>query len=77
MNGHKVEFDNTPFTVTSIRKLDCQFGHHYYKEQESQIALDYKGLGKLVVRPTLLSAPSTCILISALLNQRPKQVYEK
>lgn len=27
-----MNFDNTPFTVSAIRKLDCQYGNHYYKE---------------------------------------------
>ena len=36
IEGHKVEFSNTPFTVSAIRKLDCQFGTHYYKEHQGK-----------------------------------------
>ena len=36
MEGHTVEFNNTPFTVTTICKLDCQFGKHYYKEHQGK-----------------------------------------
>ena len=32
-NGHLVCFDNTPFRMVSKKTLDCQFGHHYYKEK--------------------------------------------
>ena len=38
MEGHVVEFSNTPFTVSAIRKLDCQFGKHYYEEHQSKSA---------------------------------------
>ena len=34
MEGHVVEFGNTTFTVSAIRKLDCQFGKRYYKEHQ-------------------------------------------
>ena len=33
MEGRVVEFDNTPFHVSAIRKMECQFGSHYYKSQ--------------------------------------------
>ena len=36
IHGQTVEFDNTPFVVSEIRKLDCQFGRHYYKEKQSK-----------------------------------------
>ena len=36
MEGRTVEFNNTPFTVTAIRKLDCQFGKHYYKDHQGK-----------------------------------------
>ena len=36
MEGHTVQFNHTPFTVTEIRKLDCQFGKHYYKEHQGK-----------------------------------------
>ncbi len=26
--------DNTPFCIAETRQLDCQFGHHYYKEKK-------------------------------------------
>ena len=32
-NGHLVCFDNTPFRMVSKKTLNCQFGHHYYKEK--------------------------------------------
>ena len=32
IEGRTVDFNNTPFMVSAIRKLDCQFGNHYYKE---------------------------------------------
>jgi len=32
IEGHTVHFNNTPFTVSAIRKLDCQFGKQYYKK---------------------------------------------
>lgn len=35
IEGEVVEFDNTPFIVSQIRKLDCQFGSHYYKEKRN------------------------------------------
>ena len=28
-----MEFNNTPFIVAETRKLDCQFGEHYFKER--------------------------------------------
>ena len=28
-----MEFNNTPLIVTETRKLDCQFGEHYFKER--------------------------------------------
>ena len=34
MEGRELQFNNTPFTTTEIRKLDCQFGNHYYKEHQ-------------------------------------------
>ena len=36
MEGRIVEFNNTPFTVTTTRKLDCQFGKHYYKDHQGK-----------------------------------------
>ena len=30
-NKGGIEFDNQPFRPTKIRKLDCQFGPHYFK----------------------------------------------
>ena len=33
MGSQQVEFNNTPFIVTETRKLDCQFGEHYFKER--------------------------------------------
>lgn len=36
MNGQNVEFDRTPFSVSSIRKLDCQFGQHFYKDYQGK-----------------------------------------
>ena len=35
----EVELANTPFMVTEHRKLDCQFGAHYYKEKKSKGSL--------------------------------------
>ena len=31
IEGQIVEFDNTPFVVSEICKLDCQFGKHCFK----------------------------------------------
>ena len=36
MEGRTVEFNKTPFTVTAIRKFECQFGKHYYKEHQGK-----------------------------------------
>ena len=36
MEGRTVEFNNTPFTVTEIRKLDPQFGKHYFKDHQGK-----------------------------------------
>jgi len=33
MGSQQVEFNNTPFIVAETRKLDCQFGEHYFKER--------------------------------------------
>ena len=38
IEGQIVEFDNTLFVVSEIRKLDCQFGKHYLS-WNSQLAL--------------------------------------
>ena len=27
-----MEIDNTPFSITEYRRLECQLGPHYYKE---------------------------------------------
>ena len=35
IEGQTVEFDNTPFVVSEIRKLDYQFGKHYFKPKQS------------------------------------------
>lgn len=35
----EVELENTPFIVTEHRKLDCQFGAHYYREKKSKGSL--------------------------------------
>ena len=35
IEGQTVEFNNTPFVVSEVRKLDCQFGKHYFKQKES------------------------------------------
>ena len=35
IEGQIVEFDNTPFVVSEIRELDCQFGNHYFKPKQS------------------------------------------
>ena len=32
----EVEFNYTPFTVSEIRRLDCQFGKRYYKEKPAK-----------------------------------------
>ena len=34
IEGEKIEFDNTPFIISRIQKLDCQFGTHYYKQKQ-------------------------------------------
>ena len=34
LGGLEVELENTPFIVTEHRKLDCQFGAHYYREKK-------------------------------------------
>ena len=36
IEGEEVEFDCTPFTVSEVRRLDCQFGRHYYKERPTK-----------------------------------------
>ena len=36
MEGRTVEFNNAPFTVTTIRRLDCQFDKYYYKEHQGK-----------------------------------------
>ncbi len=28
-----MQLDNTPFTIVETRRLECQFGPHYYKEK--------------------------------------------
>lgn len=33
MGSQQVQFHNTPYIVTETRKLDCQFGIHYFKER--------------------------------------------
>ena len=35
----EVELENMPFMVSEHRKLDCQFGAHYYKEKKSKGSL--------------------------------------
>ena len=35
IEGQTVEFHNTPFVVSEIRKLDCQFGKHYFKQKQA------------------------------------------
>ena len=35
IKGQTVEFNNTPFVVSDVRKLDCHFGKHYFKQKES------------------------------------------
>ena len=34
IEGEKIEFDNTPFIISKIQKLDCQFDTHYYKQKQ-------------------------------------------
>ena len=34
MDGQTVEFNNTPFIMSEIRRLDCQFGKHYFKQKQ-------------------------------------------
>lgn len=47
-NGHIVCFDNTPFRVVSKKTLECQFGHHYYKEKDQKsLRLHLQGTRKL------------------------------
>ena len=47
-NGHLVCFDNTPFRVVNKKTLDCQFGHHYYKEKDLKSSrLHLQGTWKL------------------------------
>ena len=29
----KIEFDNTPFSIAETKRMECQFGPHYYKEK--------------------------------------------
>lgn len=71
INSHTVHFDNTPFAVTSVRKLDCQFDHHYYKEHHGKSdRVRLQGSEKLVARPTSLFVLSFCIQISSFLNWR-------
>ena len=36
VEGKKLEFNNTPFIVSQIKKMHCQFGTHYYKQKESE-----------------------------------------
>ena len=31
----EVEFNNTPFAVQDIQRLECQLGTHYYNEKQS------------------------------------------
>ena len=35
IEGERISFDDTPFTVAAIHKLHCQFGNHYYKEHSA------------------------------------------
>ena len=35
IDGETVEFDNSPFVFSEIRKLDCQYGSHYYKQKQN------------------------------------------
>ena len=37
MDGQTVEFDNTPFVVSEVRWLDCQFGKHYFKQKQEGV----------------------------------------
>ena len=32
---------NTPFSIVENKRLDCQFGHHYYKEKPQKVQ-EYK-----------------------------------
>ena len=34
--GKDVSFDNTPFTISEEKKMDCQYGKHYFKERETK-----------------------------------------
>jgi len=66
IEGHTVHFDNTPFTVSAIRELDCQFGNSTTKStQGSLIVPDYRAHEKLVARHTLQFARSHYIPISS------------
>ena len=38
MDGQTVEFDNTPFVVSEVRRLDCQFGKHYFKQKQEGVS---------------------------------------
>ena len=45
----KIAFENTPFSIAETRKLDCQFGPHYYKDrpQKSKSRVCLQGTRKI------------------------------
>ena len=34
--GKYVNFDNIPFTVSEEKKMDCNYGEHYFKERQTK-----------------------------------------
>ena len=64
-NGKMVS--NTPFSIVENRRLDCQFGHHYYKEKpqkSSRVRIQPDSSGMIASRVGCVSEceHSTCLL---------------
>ena len=50
-NGKMVS--NTPFSIVENKRLDCQFGHHYYKEKPQKVQeYEFKVVAKWAVLHT-------------------------
>ena len=64
IEGEKNESDNTPFIISKIQKLDCQFGTHYKQKQGSSKRTHLQGTRKKAVQLVLRYTPSPFIQIS-------------